>query len=65
MLATLLSSAGTTKRLDRLAEARPPHAAGEATIDRAVETHVANEEHLLRGLTAAERRSLDELLRNS
>jgi DNA-binding MarR family transcriptional regulator len=79
MRATMLSSAGMTKRLDRLAEAglvrRGPDPddrrgvlvrltrRGKATIDRALETHVANEERLLRGLTAAERRLLDELLR--
>jgi len=79
MRATMLSSAGMTKRLDRLAEAglveRRPDPddrrgvlvrltrRGEATIDRALETHLANEERLLRSLTAAEQRSLDELLR--
>ncbi|MBA3691686.1 MAG: MarR family transcriptional regulator, partial [Actinobacteria bacterium] len=36
---------------------------GKATIDRAVAAHVANEEHLLRSLTATERRALDGLLR--
>jgi hypothetical protein len=32
-------------------------------VDRAVETHVDNEERLLSALTAAERRTLDDLLR--
>ncbi len=79
MAATLLSSGGMTKRLDRLDEAglvrRCPDPAdrrgtlvrltrrGKATIDRALDTHVANEERLLGSLTRAERRSLDEVLR--
>ena len=70
---------GMTKRLDRLADAglveRRPDPAdrrgilvgltprGLAAIDRAVEHHVANEEHLLRSLSAADRRALDDLLR--
>jgi hypothetical protein len=33
-------------------------------IDRAVETHVGNERRLLAALTAAERRTLDRLLKN-
>jgi DNA-binding MarR family transcriptional regulator len=79
MRATMLSSGGTTKRLDRLVEAglveRRPDPAdrrgvlvkltprGKARIDRAVEAHVANEERLLRSLGAADRRALDDLLR--
>ena len=79
MRATMLSSGGMTKRLDRLVEAglvgRRPDPAdrrgtlvrltrrGKATIDKALEAHVANEERLLRSLTPAERRALDDLLR--
>lgn len=79
MRATLLSSGGMTKRLDRLAEAglverRPDPsdrrgtrvrltAAGREAIDGALETHVANEERLLEGLSVAERAALDALLR--
>jgi hypothetical protein len=33
-------------------------------IDRAVETHVSNEERLLSVLTAAERRTLDRVLKS-
>lgn len=77
--ATLVSSGGMTKRLDRLAEEglveRMPDPRdrrgtmvrltrlGKSVIDRAIEDHVANEERLLRPLTAAERNSLDALLR--
>jgi DNA-binding MarR family transcriptional regulator len=79
MEATMLSSGGITKRLDRLAEAglieRRPDPSdrrgtlvrltrkGKARIDRAIETHVANEAQLLRSLEPAERRALDNLLR--
>lgn len=79
MRTTLLSSGGITKRIDRLADAglverRPDPADGRGTrvrltrrgrsvIDRALETHVANEEALLRPLTGAERKQLDGLLR--
>lgn len=79
MQATLLSSGGITKRLDRLVDAgfvaRKPDPAdrrgtlvrltrrGKAAIDRAIETHIANEDRLLRTLSAAERRELDRLLR--
>jgi DNA-binding MarR family transcriptional regulator len=79
MLATMLSSGGMTKRLDRLAEAglieRRPDPSdrrgtlvkltrrGKARIDEAVEAHVANEERLLEALKPAERRTLDSLLR--
>ncbi len=79
MRATMLSSGGITKRLDRLVEAglveRRPDPddrrgtlvrltrRGKATIDRAVAAHVANDERLLRSLTTTERRALDGLLR--
>jgi len=79
MRATLLSSGGVTKRLDRLAEAglvrRRPDPndrrgtlvrltrKGKAVIDRAIEAHVRNEERLLCGLDPAQRRVLDDLLR--
>jgi DNA-binding MarR family transcriptional regulator len=79
MGATLLSSSGMTKRLDRMEEAgliaRRPDPRdrrgtlvgltrhGKSVVDRAVETHVDNEERLLSALTAAERRTLDDLLR--
>jgi DNA-binding MarR family transcriptional regulator len=79
MRATLLSSGGMTKRLDRLQEAglieRRPDPAdrrgmlvrltprAEAVIDRAVETHVANEERLLGALPPTDRQALDDLLR--
>ena len=35
---------------------------GRSVVNRAVETHVGNEERLLAALTAAERRTLDRLL---
>lgn len=79
MRATMLSSGGITKRLDRLSDAglveRLPDPAdrrgtlaglterGKAVIDEAVEAHIANEERLLRPLTHTERRTLDNLLR--
>lgn len=79
MRATMVSSGGMTKRLDRLAEAglvaRRPDPddrrgilvrltpRGVRTIDDAVEVHLANEEQALRSLTLAERRTLDGLLR--
>jgi DNA-binding MarR family transcriptional regulator len=79
MHATMLSSGGMTKRLDRLVEAglveRRPDAddrrsvqvrltrRGKATIDEAMELHVANERRLLKSLSAAEERTLDALLR--
>lgn len=79
MRATLLSSGGVTKRLDRLEKAglveRRPDPAdrrgtlvrltrrGKAVVDRAIETHVASEERLLGSLAAADRRALDDLLR--
>jgi len=79
METTMLSSGGMTKRLDRLDEAglieRRPDPSdrrgtlirltrrGKATIDKAVETHTRNEDTLLRSLSAADRRILDDLLR--
>jgi DNA-binding MarR family transcriptional regulator len=79
METTMLSSGGMTKRLDRLDEAglveRRPDPTdrrgtlvrltrrGRAIIDKAIETHARNEEHLIRSLTAADRRALDDLLR--
>lgn len=79
MRATLLSSGGLTKRLDRLAEAglleRRPDPSdrrgtlvrlttrGRKLIDAALPDHVANEERLLAGLSAREQRTLDGLLR--
>jgi len=79
MRATMLSSGGMTKRLDRMVEAglveRRPDPGdrrgtlvgltrrGKTVIDKAVDTHVSNEERLLRSLSSSERRNLDELLR--
>ena len=79
MRATMLSSGGMTKRLDRLVaaglvERRPDPddrrgtlvrltADGLRTIDSAVETHAENEERLLSALDPAERKRLDGLLR--
>jgi DNA-binding MarR family transcriptional regulator len=79
MRATMLSSGGMTKRLDRMADAGLVNRRadpsdrrgtlvtltrrGKDVIDKAVEDHVANEERILRSLTPAERRSLDGLLR--
>jgi DNA-binding MarR family transcriptional regulator len=79
MRATMLSSSGMTKRLDRMEEAglverRPDPRDRRGTLvrltrrgrnvaDKAVETHIANEERLLDPLTAAECRTLDGLLR--
>jgi DNA-binding MarR family transcriptional regulator len=80
MRATLLSSSGMTKRLDRIEEAglieRRPDPndrrgtlvrltrRGKNVIDRAVETHVDNEKRLLGVLTTAERRTLDRVLKS-
>lgn len=77
--ATMLSSGGTTKRLDRLADAglvarrSDPEdrrgtlvrltRRGKAVVDRAIQTHVEREEDLLRSLSSADRRALDVLLR--
>jgi len=79
MRATMLSSGGMTKRLDRLVEAglveRRPDPGdrrgtlvrltrrGRATVDDAIDVHVANEKRLLGALSKAERRTLDDLLR--
>ena len=75
----MLTSSGTTKRLDRLERAglieRSPDPddrrgvvitltdEGRALIDRVTEAHLANEERLLAGLSAAERDRLAALLR--
>jgi DNA-binding MarR family transcriptional regulator len=79
MRTMLLSSGGTTKRIDRLAVAglveRQPDPAdrrgtlirltprGRALIDDALGLHLAGEERLLEPLTSRERRQLDGLLR--
>jgi DNA-binding MarR family transcriptional regulator len=79
MHATLLSSGGMTKRVDRLLEAglvrRKPDPKdrrgtlvrltrkGRTLVDKAIETHITNEDRLLRSLKPAERRTLDGLLR--
>jgi DNA-binding MarR family transcriptional regulator len=79
MRATMVSSGGITKRLDRLESAglierRPDPTdrrgtrvrltrAGKATIDAAIETHVENEAHLIDPLTPRERTALDRSLR--
>lgn len=79
MRTTMISSGGMTKRLDRLAEAGLVERRldpddrrgtlirltrrGKATIDKAIEAHIANEEELLRSLSSAQRSTLDELLR--
>jgi len=79
MRTTLLSSGGMTKRLDRLAEAGLVERRidpddrrgtlirltrrGKSAIDKAIKAHLANEAVLLRSLSPAQRRSLDELLR--
>ena len=78
--ATMISSGGMTKRLDRLVDvglverrADPDDRRGTlvrltprgvATIDDALEAHVANEDRVLRSLRPAERRTLDGLLRH-
>ena len=79
MRATMLSSGGMTKRLDRMADAglverrADPNdrrgtlvrltAHGRAVIDEALPVHVQNEERLLTAPTEAERKRLDALLR--
>lgn len=79
MQATMLSSAGMTKRLDRMTEAdlveRHPDPSdrrgtlvrltrrGLRTIDAALPVHVRNEARVLGALSAGERRALNELLR--
>ena len=75
----MLSTGGMTKRLDQMEGAgllaRSPDPSdrrglligltpkGRRVIDRAVEAHVSTEERILSGLSAAERRRLDLLLR--
>jgi DNA-binding MarR family transcriptional regulator len=77
--ALMLTSSGTTKRLDRLeqagliARAPDPHdrrgtlirltAAGRKRVDAVTEAHMANERRLLESLSAAERKQLADLLR--
>ena len=77
--ALMLTSSGTTKRLDRLEQAgmitRGPDPrdrrgtlitltdAGRALIDGVTEAHLANEHRLLSALTDAEQRQLADLLR--
>jgi DNA-binding MarR family transcriptional regulator len=77
--ATMLTSSGTTKRLDRLEQAgliaREPDPddrrgtlirltpAGRRLIDKVTEAHLENERRLVGALTAAERRQLADLLR--
>jgi DNA-binding MarR family transcriptional regulator len=79
MRATLLSSGGITKRLDRLAEAglieRRPDPndrrgtlvklthKGRSAIDKLIAVHIGNEQRLLEALNPAERRALDTALR--
>jgi DNA-binding MarR family transcriptional regulator len=75
----MLTSSGTTKRLDRLEQAglitRAPDPAdrrgvvitltpaGLKLIDAVTEAHLANERNLLSGLSAADRKTLAALLR--
>jgi DNA-binding MarR family transcriptional regulator len=75
----MLTSSGTTKRLDRLEAAghitREPDPSdrrgvlitltpqGSSLVDKAAVKHMANERHILAGLTAAEQRQLADLLR--
>ncbi|HTE60801.1 MAG TPA: MarR family transcriptional regulator [Solirubrobacteraceae bacterium] len=75
----MLTSSGTTKRLDRLEQAglitRAPDPedrrgtlitltdAGRELVDRASEAHLENERRLVSALTATERRALADLLR--
>jgi DNA-binding MarR family transcriptional regulator len=77
--ALMLTSSGTTKRLDRLEEAgliaRAPDpddrrgtlitltSAGRSLIDKLTEAHLANERRLLDSLSEADRRRLADLLR--
>ncbi len=77
--ALMLTSSGTTKRLDRLERAgliaREPDpddrrgtlialtAAGRSLVDLATDAHLANERRILAGLSEAEQRRLAELLR--
>jgi len=75
----MLTSSGTTKRLDRLEAAghitREPDPSdrrgilialtpeGRSLVDKAAVKHMANEQRILSGLTAAEQRQLADLLR--
>jgi DNA-binding MarR family transcriptional regulator len=77
--ALMLTSSGTTKRLDRLEQAgliaRSPDpedrrgtlitltAAGRELVDSVTTAHLENERRILRALTDAERRKLADLLR--
>lgn len=77
--ATMLSSGGMTKRLDRMAEAglveRRPDPSdrrgtlvrltrkGRSVVNKAVEAHLDNERRLLAGLTGDDRRALNDALR--
>lgn len=77
--ALMLTSSGTTKRLDRLEAAgqikREPDPAdrrgvqivltpkGRELVDTVTAEHLANEQHILSGLTAKERHQLADLLR--
>jgi len=77
--ALMLTSSGTTKRLDRLEQAgliaRAPDPAdrrgtlitltesGRRLVDAASEAHLENERRLLSALTDADRRRLEDLLR--
>ena len=77
--ALMLTSSGTTKRLDRLEQAglimRSPDpqdrrgtlitltAAGRRLIDKVTEAHLANEQNILAALSESDRRKLADLLR--
>jgi DNA-binding MarR family transcriptional regulator len=77
--ATMLTSGGITKRLDRMAEAglieRRPDLSdrrgtlvrltrrGKTIIDKAMAVHMVNEARLIDSLTTAQRRALEGLLR--
>jgi DNA-binding MarR family transcriptional regulator len=79
MSATMLSSGGMTKRLDRLTDAglveRSPDPAdrrgvlvrltpkGKQLVDDVLEAHLGNQARLLEPLDEADRRSLEQLLR--
>jgi DNA-binding MarR family transcriptional regulator len=78
--ALMLTSSGTTKRLDRLERAglvertADPHdrravaisltAQGRALIDRVTEAHLANERDILQSLSGTDQQRLADLLRN-
>src|SRR3954447_10214698 len=77
--ASMLTSSGTTKRLDKLQQAGliarspdPPHRrgtlitltdAGRELIDALTEAHLENERRILAGLSEADQRRLADLLR--